>query len=144
VCDRENNRVQLFSMDGEFRGEWTDLRRPDDVYVTDDGLVYIAELGMRAGIVPGMSAPTPTTPLSRVSVRDLDGRQLTTLGADSAPDTDPCAPGNFFAAHGIWVDRHGSVYVGEVVYGARKRDGTLGDPGWVPPTCHAFQVFNRV
>jgi sugar lactone lactonase YvrE len=144
VCDRENDRIQRFTLDGAFLGEWTDLRRPDDVYVTTDGAVYVAELGNRAGIVPGMSTPTATSPLSRVSIRDLDGRPLATLGADSGPDTDPCAPGNFFAAHGIWVDRHGSIYVGEVVYGARKSDGSLGDPGWVPPTCHAFQVFHRV
>jgi DNA-binding beta-propeller fold protein YncE len=142
VSDRENHRVQLFSMDGEFRGEWTDVRRPDDVFVTEDDIAYVAELGMRAGIVAGMDPATPTSPLSRVTIRDLDGRMLTTLGADSGPDTDPCAPGNFFAAHGIWVDRHGSVYVGEVI-NARRRDGGPGDPGWVPIDCHALQIFHR-
>ncbi len=146
VSDRENNRVQKFTASGQLLGEWTDVRRPDDVYVTADDVVYVAELGERAGIVPGLSPATLSSPLSRVTIRDLDGRILATLGADAngpADDPDLCAPGNFFGAHGIWVDRHDSVYVGEVVYGARAKGGSAGNPGWVPPTCHAMQVFHR-
>jgi DNA-binding beta-propeller fold protein YncE len=143
VADRENSRVQLFSLTGEFISEWTDVRRPDDVFVTADDVVYVAEQGMASGLVPGMDDPTPSTPVSRVTVRDLDGRILSTWGADERPDKDPCAPGNFFAAHGIWVDRHDSVYVGEVVVGGNGREGAGGGAGWVPPGCHALQVFHR-
>ena len=31
VCDRENNRIQIFDRDGEFVGMWTDLLRPMDI-----------------------------------------------------------------------------------------------------------------
>ena len=33
VADRENNRVQLFSPEGDYYGEWRDLYHPMDIYV---------------------------------------------------------------------------------------------------------------
>lgn len=143
VSDRENNRIQLFTPTGDFLAEWTDVRRPDDVFVTADDTVFVAEQGHQSGIVPGMPEPTQHSPVSRVTVRDLEGRILSTWGADDHEDRAPCAPGNFFAAHGIWVDGHGSVYVGEVVVGGNGREGAGGGAGWVPKTCHALQVFHR-
>ena len=143
VADRENDRIQRFSPDGTFIDEWTGVRRPDAVFVTPDDRVFVAELGYAAGVVPGMSRPTRQTPASRVTIRDLDGRVLAALGADGREDPSPCAPGNFFSAHGIWVDAHGSVYVGEVISAAGPKDEGDG-AGWVPPTCHALQVLNPV
>ena len=107
VSDRENDRIQRFSLGGDFLGEWTDVRRPDDVFVTDDDVVYVAELGRRAGRVPGMDAPSATTVASRVTIRDLDGRIRLDNRHRRRPRLHPCAAGNFFAAHGITVDRHG-------------------------------------
>jgi hypothetical protein len=142
VADRENNRIQVFDRGGAFQREWTDVRRPDDIFITADGLVYVAEQGMCSGLVPGMPDPTPDSPVSRITVRDLDGGILSSWGADENPDSkEPCAPGNFFAAHGIWVDRHGTVYVGEVVYSGNGPEGAGGGFGWVAPDCHAFQRF---
>jgi len=142
VADRENDRVQRFTATGEFIDEWTDVRRPDTVFVTEDDLVYVAELGYFGGIVPGLAQPTAESLPSRVTVRDQAGRVLAALGADDRDDTDPCAPGNFFAAHGICVDAHGSVYVGEVIGATGKKQA--GEIGWVPRTCHALQVFHRI
>ena len=45
VCDRENDRIQLFDPDGEFIEEWNDLEMPGDVWVTDDNTIYVAEQG---------------------------------------------------------------------------------------------------
>ena len=39
MCDRENNRIQLFDAEGGYLGEWTDLHMPGDIYVKD-GVVY--------------------------------------------------------------------------------------------------------
>src|SRR5581483_772633 len=33
VCDRENSRVQIFTADGRVLALWTDLVRPDDLYI---------------------------------------------------------------------------------------------------------------
>ncbi len=145
VGDRENNRIQVFDGNGAFRGSWDDVRRPDDIYITSDDLVFVAEQGHRSGLVPGLPDPTDESPVSRVTVRDLQGEILAKWGADENPETDdPCAPGNFFAAHGIWVDRHGTVYVGEVIYSGNGMEGQGGGAGWVAPGCHALQRFTRV
>ena len=57
VCDRENKRIQIFDLDGQYLDEWADLARPDDVCVDDAGNVYVAELGERAALFPFMPPP---------------------------------------------------------------------------------------
>jgi sugar lactone lactonase YvrE len=108
VCDRENNRIQIFSLDGAFLTEWTDLARPDDVCVDDAGHAYVAELGERAALFPFMTPPYGKDRPARISVLDLDGNVLTRWG-DAADGSI-----QFTAPHGIAVDRHGNLYVAEV------------------------------
>src|SRR5882672_1755759 len=43
VCDRENNRIQVFAADGQFLTMWTDMRRPLDISMDRDGILYISE-----------------------------------------------------------------------------------------------------
>ncbi len=136
VADRENDRIQCFTADGTFLGEWTGIRRPDAVFVTSDGLAFVAEMGYIAGLVPGMPEPTRDTPQSRVTIRDTSGVLVGAVGTPEDPDLSPCEPGRFLAAHAVWVDAQGSVYVTEVI-NARAKSG----PGAVPLTCHALQVF---
>jgi hypothetical protein len=83
---------------------------------------------------PGTVAPTPDASGGRVSVFDRRGQLRNRWGGGD----DPCAPGDFFAPHGICVDSHGDVYVAEVVWSAG------GNRGVVPPNCHALQKFVRV
>jgi len=139
IADRENDRIQRFTADGTYLGEWTDIRRPDSLFITADGMVVVAEMGSIAGLVVGMPEPTRESPQSRVTVRDLTGQMLGLVGTPPDPDLSPCEPGRFLAAHGIWVDAQDSVYVSEVI-NARAKTG----PGAVPLTCHALQVFHRV
>ena len=49
VCDRENNRVQIFSRDGEYVSEWTGFFHPMDVFVDGEGTIYVTDQ------VPGMT-----------------------------------------------------------------------------------------
>jgi DNA-binding beta-propeller fold protein YncE len=134
VADRENSRVQLFTADGTYRGEWTDVARPCQVFIDRDGWVYVAELGFRAGRWPGTGAAPEGATGGRVSVFDADGRLQACWGGGDTP----CAPGDFFAPHGIWVDGRGDVYVAEVALSGGGREGV------VPPTCHTLQKFVRV
>ncbi len=133
VADRENSRLQLFTPDGQYLTEWSDIARPCQVCIDGAGNVYVAELGFRAGMWPGTAAPGPDAPGGRVSIFDRHG----TLRARWGGGRDPCAPGDFFAPHGIWVDRRGDVYVAEVVMSAG------GNRGLVSPACHALQKFVR-
>ncbi len=99
VCDRENNRIQIFDLEGNFLSQWTDLAQPDTIYFhpTAD-VVFIAELD------------------HQISIYNFDRQLLSQWGGRTTSDR----PGEFVAfPHGIWVDSHGAVYVGEVQANAR-------------------------
>ena len=132
VADRENSRIQLFSPDGEFLEEWSNLARPCQIDFDRDGNVYVAELGYKAGMWPGTSAPADATG-GRVSVFDPQGQLLARWGGGQ----NPTAPGDFFAPHDIRVDSVGDIYVSEVVMSAG------GNRGLVAPDCHSLQKFTR-
>jgi DNA-binding beta-propeller fold protein YncE len=84
VCDRENDRVQVFDQDGKLLLVWaTKLIGPAAFYVDADDIVYIPE--HNGGLV---------------SVLTLDGERLAQWG-------DP----SFRSCHGIWGDSRGDLYV---------------------------------
>jgi hypothetical protein len=133
VADRENSRVQLFTLDGTYLSEWTDVARPSQLFIAPSGDVYIAELGFRAGMWPGTFAPSPHSTGGRASIFDSQG----VLKARWGGGLNPCASGDFFAPHDICVDSRGDMYVAEVVWSAG------GNRGLVPASCHALQKFTR-
>ena len=91
LCDRENSRIQVFSADGKFVTMWTDMRRPLDISIDRDGILYISEGGLD-GLSP------------RVSLMDKRGNVV--------------ARWDSLSAHGSWVDAHGDIYM---ALGARAR-----------------------
>ena len=133
VADRENSRIQLFTPDGAYLTEWTDVARPCQVFIDGGGHVYVAELGFLRGHVAGHDRAEPGCAGRRVSIFDRRGVLQARWGGGEIP----CAAGDFFAPHGIWVDSHGDVYVAEVVMSAG------GNRGLVPSDCHALQKFVR-
>src|SRR5258708_4324971 len=96
VLDRENNRIQIFTTDGEFVAMWIDVERPTDMFVDRAGVAYVSELE------------------DHVSILDLDGNLLGRFGSERSN-----APGKFWGPHCIWVDSQGDLYVGEVLEGQR-------------------------
>lgn len=134
VADRENSRLQFFSPDGDFLKEWREIARPCQVLLDAEGLLYVAELGYRAGMWPGTAAPSPDAPGGRVSVFDPEGGLLARWGGGA----NPCEPGDFYAPHDLCLDSHGDLYVGEVTWSAGGRRGD------VPPDCHTLQKFRRL
>jgi len=132
VCDRENDRIQIFSPDGEVLSIWTNVIRPGDLFIDQDNNVFVGEMAHAAGGQSMAGKPHSVTRHARVSVRDIEGQVLTSWGGD-----DPCAPGSFASPHGLWLDSHGDLYVAEVTHTALSRDG-LWHPG-----CHALQKFAR-
>jgi len=133
VADRENSRIQIFTSEGAFRAEWTDVARPCQVFVDRSGMVYVAELGFRAGRWPGMEPSPPGATGGRASIFDGHGKLQARWGGGEHPSD----PGDFFAPHDICVDSHGEIYVAEVTWSAGGKNGV------VPPDCHSLQKFER-
>jgi DNA-binding beta-propeller fold protein YncE len=131
VADRENSRVQVFTPEGEYLTAWTDLARPMQVFIDGHGRAFVVEVGWRAGLFPWQTPSGSNPPGARLSVFDRDGQLLARWGGEG----DPCAPGNFFAPHDLWIDSRGDLYVGEVTLSAG------GNRGVVPPSCHSLQKF---
>src|SRR5262245_29972551 len=132
VCDRENDRIQIFSPDGEYLSEWLDVQRPTHVVFDEAGRAYVSELWWYPGQPSRRLGVRKEPTHGRVSVYDRDGRVLARWGRP-----DMASPGGFVAPHGIGVDSKGDVYVSEVTY-------TFGvSRGHAPAGTHTFQKFAR-
>ncbi len=90
VADRENNRIQIFSPEGEFLTQWSDFAQPCDIFIDTDETVYVAELS------------------AFMSILSIDGKLL-------ARWSGPTEAG----AHAVWVDSHGDLYVNQNLEGQR-------------------------
>jgi hypothetical protein len=118
---------------GGYLAQWTDVQRPQDIFIDGDGLVYVAELGWRQGMRSGRRGPIAHNEPGRISILDLDGNVLARWS-----DPDGSKPGYFVAPHAICVDDEGSIYFAEVTY-------TIAvSQGHAPPTTHTFQKFARL
>jgi DNA-binding beta-propeller fold protein YncE len=133
VCDRENDRVQIFSPDGELLEMWTDVRRPGDLLIDGAGNVFIGEMAWNTDETHMDGRPFAEARGARMSVRDLNGKLLTRWGGDA-----PCEAGSFASPHGMCMDSSGALYVGEVTHTALSRSGR-----W-HAGCHSLQKFVRV
>lgn len=133
VADRENSRIQRFTATGALLDIWTDVARPCQVQLDAEGIVYVAELGFRAGLFPGDVAGPGQTTGGRVSLFNRQGDLLARFGGGDAP----CRLGDFFAPHDIEVDPRGDIYVSEVVHTAGILRGAIG------PEAHTLQKFIR-
>jgi hypothetical protein len=130
-----NDRIQIFGPEGEHLENWTDVTRPGDLFIDADDNVYIGEMYWRPGLKSIAGLAWPEEVPSRISVRDITGKVLSVFGG--ARGEDPCVAGNFTAPHGIWVDRRGDIYVGEVSQTSYERSVFY-------PGCHSLQKFRRV
>ena len=83
VADRENDRIQVFSPDGEYLTEWRDFYHPMDLYVDKSGHVYVSDQ------VPRLSMLSP------------DGALL-----------GRCRPSKF-NSHGLFGDSRGNFFLAE-------------------------------
>jgi DNA-binding beta-propeller fold protein YncE len=83
VADRENNRLQVFSREGEYIHEWRDLYHPMDLYIDTSGMVYVSDQ------VPRLSMLSP------------EGKLL-----------GRCRPSPF-NSHGLFGDSAGNFYLAE-------------------------------
>lgn len=108
VCDRENHRVQVFSLDGEFRREWR-AHKAVAVEVVGrgaDAQIYIAEQGPPP-VQQGVARLG-----NRIDVFSRDGELINKFGAEHYGQE----PDQFLWPHSLGIDSHGDVYVAEVSF----------------------------
>ena len=107
VADRESHRIQVFDVNGRFETQWNTVHRPSALCLSRCGcpLCYVGELGPPLALTREFPNLGP-----RLSVLDMDGKVLARIGA-SRPGL---APDQFIGPHGIAVDKHGDLYIGEV------------------------------
>ena len=101
VADRQNNRLQVFTPDGKHLETWPGYLQPTKIFVDQNDVMYVAELG------------------ARVTINDLKGNVLARWGGERSHD-----PGLFWGPHGVWTDSKGDLYVCEVLDGARVQKFT--------------------
>jgi DNA-binding beta-propeller fold protein YncE len=84
VGDRENNRIQVFSPEGEFIAAWGDFYHPMDIHADAEGLVYVSDQ------VP------------RLTLLDNDGNLV------------GCCRPVLNGGHGVCGDSGGNIYLAEL------------------------------
>ena len=89
LIERRIIASKFLTLTESFLSEWPGRLGPCGLYIDADDTVYIAEGG-------------------GVSIFNRDGRLLTCWNVLGGPDDAP------HGAHGIWVDRNGDIYIGEV------------------------------
>jgi len=103
IADQENHRIQIFNAKGEFLDQWTGFKRPNCIFIDDEEVVYISELGRR------------------VSIFTIDGKLLARWGSEG----EDKEKGLFLGPHAVVVDSRGDLYVGEIPMTMAKVDRGL-------------------
>ena len=116
VADRENHRVQVFDGKGKYHAQWNNLHRPCGLCMTRgrNPIAYIGESGPGHGGECEVARHRPAR-----QHRDARGQ------ADRASrrcDADRAS--QFIAPHGVAINSHGDIYVGEVARTAMRNRGT--------------------
>ena len=133
VSDRENHRVQVFDGNGKYETQWKNLHRPCGLYMPHGRrpICYIGEVGPAAAVSRDIPNLGP-----RVSIVDHEGRLI---GRGDTPAGTEL--GKFLAPHGLAVDRHGDIDVGEVSWTAWPQIYP-GQPH--PADLRSLQKFEKV
>jgi hypothetical protein len=107
VADRENHRVQVFDGNGKYETQWNNLHRPSGLFMPPGKcpICYIGEIGPAQPVNRNVPNLGP-----RVTIVDNTGKRLSRLGGLCAG----LGADQFLSPHGLCVDRHGDIYVGEV------------------------------
>lgn len=105
VCDRQNNRIQIFDLNGKYLREWNGFERPAGIFLAKDGFFYVAECKRTSTYC---DAP------SRVTILNKSGDIMARLEqSDTEWSYDEDNLGHH-TAHSIVVDSQGNIYIGEV------------------------------
>ena len=135
VADRENHRVQVFDAKGKYEAQWHNMHRPCGLCCGKGPQpeFIIGELG--SGMKVNRKHPNIGP---RLSIVDHQGKLIARLGGETGSGT---ALGQFVAPHGVAVDSHGDIYVGEVSF----TDWPTTHPDEpIPPGLRSLQKLRKI
>jgi len=108
VGDRYNNRIQIFSQEGEFLAIWTQFGRPSGIYIDENDIIYVAD---------SESSPAPNEFTGQRNAGWEKGIRIgdakTGWVSHFLPDDRANVTG-FSGPEGVAVDSDGNVYGAEV------------------------------
>jgi hypothetical protein len=130
ICDRDNDRVQVFSPDGTLLTIWSGITQPSDIRIDRDGHAFIGMEQTKAGKVRMSGGTFDADQPSKVGVYALDGTEVFSWGDDDH------SPGSFMSAHSLCLDSRGDLYVAET-------PATDMGPSYRPGT-KVVQKFRRI
>jgi len=119
----------VFDGNGKYETQWQNLHRPCGLYMPygHKPIFYVGEVGPAAAVSRDIPNLGP-----RVSIVDHQGKLIGRFGEMPAGTE----VGKFLAPHGLAVDSHGDVYVGEVSW--------TGWPQIFPDTPRAYPLPAKV
>jgi sugar lactone lactonase YvrE len=92
VCDRRNDRIQIFDQDGHYVDAWKQFGRPSGMFITKDDTLYVAE--QELGIIIGSAKDGSITAY--------------------VPTPIPAPGQRRRGAESVAVDAAGNLYTGEI------------------------------
>jgi hypothetical protein len=103
VADRENDRLQFFSLDGTFLTQWSNVHRPHQLKYSHDGLAFVGEARVKPGRYTFGNGESPDDKPAQISIHTVDGTVLGTVICEGSP-RDP---------EGLAFDSFGNLYVSD-------------------------------
>ena len=101
VGDRENNRIQIFTQQGQLLDEWRQFGRPSGIYITPDDKLYVAD--SESG--PDTGANELSGIMKGIRIGSAVDGTVEAFIEDMEPLTDPHS-----GAEGVGVDAAGNIY----------------------------------
>ena len=125
IADRNSGRIQLFTQEGQFLDQWSNVLMPWGLSITAADELWVCGSSPHWWFRHGVYPEYKDQVLMRFAT---SGRVLSTwalplgdIGTNKdMPDTSKLKPGETVGAHCIAQDSHGNLYVGDI-YGERAQ-----------------------
>lgn len=94
MADRNNSRIQIFDLDGNYKGQWKHVGKPYGLFACEDGTLFVC----------GLESDSERFRVLKLS---RDGAVQAEFGETGD------GPGQFLMAHSVYVDKNGAVFVAD-------------------------------
>jgi DNA-binding beta-propeller fold protein YncE len=104
VADRSNNRIEIFSRDGVFLGEWKQFGRPSGLFIDKNDTLYVTDSESNTAQNPGFKRG--------VRIGSVKDGKVTAFIAELAPAKEGTGAASNSWGESVAADDAGNVFVG--------------------------------